>query len=217
MGLVLWCMLGLSCISSMNLLYYAPQSWTHASFRPTWMKKVYLWGLSPVNSSSLYLNILSSVFLLCLGSDTVKLVLCVGGDWERERGWSATLREQAGRSGEEPGDSEHVTGGQCGGRWWDEWLRCESLSLMEASTSTKLFSWKHVINSSPALCSATCLQPLNPVFRYPLCEFVLKISVYSKISRSGCQAKAAVFVYDVMTTKASTSNIYRGEAVYFSL
>lgn len=125
---------------------YSPsQSWTHASFRPTWMKKADLWGLSPVNSSSLYLNILSSVFLLCLGSDTVNLLLvCCCASWgesERERGWRTTLREQAGRSGEEPGDSEHVTGGQCGGRWWDEWLRCESLSLMEASTSTKLSSW----------------------------------------------------------------------------
>ena len=55
--------------------YYPPQSWTHASFPPTWMKKAYLWGLSPVNSSSLYLNILSSVFLLCLGSDTVNMLL----------------------------------------------------------------------------------------------------------------------------------------------
>lgn len=46
------------------VLLFVPREW-----------KAYLWGLSPVNCSSLYLNILSSVFSLCLGSDMVNLLL----------------------------------------------------------------------------------------------------------------------------------------------
>lgn len=165
-------------------LLFVPREW-----------KAYLWGLSPVNCSSLYLNILSSVFSLCLGSDTVDLLLVCSVCATRrktERGWRTAPRERAGWSGEEPGDSEHVTGGQCGGRWRDEWLRCESLSLMEASTSTKLSHWSMRLAHLQPCVELRAFSLWALCSNIPLCVCAwVEILILFQLSR--CEAKAAAF------------------------
>lgn len=47
---ILWLGVQAYCSTSTS---NTPKCWTHSSFRPTWMKKAYLWGLSLVSSSSL--------------------------------------------------------------------------------------------------------------------------------------------------------------------
>lgn len=83
-------------------IFYRPQSSTQASFPPTRMRKCHLGGLSPVDSSSLHLNILASVFLPRVGSDALCRLLLQGGAWPtpnvpRERATSGTRGPFGGR------------------------------------------------------------------------------------------------------------------------
>lgn len=86
-------------------------------------EEVYLWGLSSVSSSRLYLNILPWL----VSADTVNLHVCWCASW----GTSQKEEEiepdvplwQIRQGGVKPGDSEHVTGSL----QWEvvgEWLTC---------------------------------------------------------------------------------------------
>lgn len=86
-------------------------------------EEVYLWGLSSVSSSRLYLNILPWL----VSADTVNLHVCWCASWgasqKEEEIEPDVLLWQIRQGGVKPGDSEHVTGSL----QWEvvgEWLTC---------------------------------------------------------------------------------------------
>lgn len=139
----------------------------------------------------------------------------------REQGWG-TAWQQAAKSGEVPGDSEHVIGGHSGGRWWDEWLRCESVSLMEASTSTRLSSWsmwlahpQPVVRQRASSLWAWCFKiPLWICAENKISSYLFQYIWLSSKSSCVCSRCLKNWWGVNNTTKAAIGNICPGGMVY---